>query len=179
MGSTATLISLDEYLNTSYEPDKEFVDGVLVRRNVGTQLHGMLQNIVGAFFAPYRKSHRIRAFTETRLRVDTSGAHRVPDILVLEIPYQKGKVVRDVPAIVVEIKSPNDTFDEIVDKCFEYERMAVGNILVMDPDNKRAWLFHNGNVQLLTGLSIPLNLPRQQLTIDFPFAQMFAELDED
>jgi len=179
MGSTATLISVDEYLNTSYEPDREFVDGFLVRRNVGTQLHGMLQNIVGAFFAQYRKSHRIRAFTETRLRVDTSGAHRVPDIMVREIPYQKGKVVTDVPAIVVEIQSPNDTFDDIVGKCFEYEKLGVGNILVMDPDNKRGWLFQQGNLQLLTGSSIVLNLPRQQLTIDFPFAEMFAELDED
>jgi Uma2 family endonuclease len=166
MGSTATLISLDEYLSTSYEPDKEFVHGVLVGRNVGTQLHGMLQTVVVVF-------------TETRLRMDTSSAHRVPDVQVLEIPYKKGRVVTDVPAIVIEIKSPYDTFDEIVDKCFEYEKLAVGNILMMDPDNKRAWLFRHGDLQLLTGLSIGLNLPRQQLTIDFPFAQMFGELDED
>ncbi|HEV3199109.1 MAG TPA: Uma2 family endonuclease [Bryobacteraceae bacterium] len=179
MGSTATLISLDEYLDTSYEPDMDFVDGVLVRRNVGTILHGILQNIVGAFFLRYLKSHRIRACTETRLRVDTSGVYRVPDVLVLEIPYQKGKVVTDVPAVVVEIKSPKDTFDEIVDRCFEYEKLGVPNILVVDPDNKRAWLFQHGNLQLLSGLSTPLNLPRQQLTIDFPFAEMFAELDED
>ena len=179
MGTTATLISLDEYLNTSYAPDMEFVDGVLVRRNAGAQLHGMLQIIVGVFFAQYRKSHRVRAFAETRLRMDISGAYRVPDVMVVEIPYQKGKVVTDAPAVVVEIKSPDDTFDEIVNRCFEYEKLAVGNILTMDPDNKRAWLFQHGNLNLLTGDSIPLNLPRQQLTIDFPFAQMFAELDED
>jgi Uma2 family endonuclease len=105
MGTTATLISLDEYLNTSYAPDMEFVDSVLVRRNVGAQLHGMLQIIVGVFFAQYRKSHRVRAFAETRLRMDISGAYRVPDVMVVEIPYQKGKVVTDVPAVVVEIKS--------------------------------------------------------------------------
>jgi Uma2 family endonuclease len=179
MGSTATLISLDEYLDSSYEPDMDFVDGVLVRRNVGTILHGILQNIVGVFFAQYRKSHLIRACTETRLRVDTSGIYRVPDVLVLEIPYERGKAVTDVPAIVVEIKSPKDTFDEIVGRCFEYETLGIRNILVMDPDNKRAWLFQHGNLQILTGLSIGLNLARQQLTIDFPFAQMFAELDED
>lgn len=179
MSSTATLISVDEYLSSSYEPEMELVGGVLVRRNVGTLLHGMLQGIVVVFFAPYRKSHRIRACTETRLRVDITGVYRAPDVLVLEIPYQKGKVVTDVPAVVVEIKSPKDTFDEIVDRCFEYEKLGVGNILVMDPDNKRAWLFQHGNLELLNGLSIALNLPRQQLTIDFPFAQMFAELDED
>jgi len=33
----ATQVSLEEYLHTSYEPDMEYVDGVLVGRNVGTQ----------------------------------------------------------------------------------------------------------------------------------------------
>jgi Uma2 family endonuclease len=179
MGSTATLISLDEYLSTSYEPDMEFVDGVLVRRNVGAQIHAKEQATIAIFFGQYRKSHRISVFTAVRLQVEAGDRYRIPDVLVLEVPYQKGKVVVDVPAVVVEIKSPNDTFDEIVDKCFEYENLAVANILVMDPDNKRAWLFRHGNLELLTGLSIALNLPRQQLTIDFPFAQMFAELDED
>ena len=180
MGSTATLISLDEYLNTSYEPDMDFVDGALVRRNVGTQLHGLLQTIVVVYFGQYRKSHGIKVFTETRLLVDAaSRRHRVPDVMVLNSPYSKGKVVVDVPAIVVEIKSPDDTFDDIVDRCFDYEKLRVGNILVMDPDNKRAWLFNQGNLQLLADMSIHLNLHQQKDTIDFPFAQMFAELDEE
>jgi Uma2 family endonuclease len=180
MSSTATLVSLDEYLNTSYEPDREFVDGVLVRRNMGTQLHSLLQGLVVLFFGQYQKSHQIKIFPEARLLVDRdTKTHRIPDVLVLEIPYKKGKVVMDVPAIVVEIKSTNDTFDDIVGKCLEYEKLGVANILVLDPDHKRAWHFQHGNVQLLAGLSIELTLPRQQLTIDFPFAQMFAELDED
>jgi hypothetical protein len=32
-------VSVEEYLNTSYDPDVEFVDGVLVQRNVGDWLH--------------------------------------------------------------------------------------------------------------------------------------------
>jgi Uma2 family endonuclease len=84
--------------------------------------------------------------------------------------------VTDVPAIIVEIKSPDDTFDDIVDRCFDYEKLTVGNIVVMDPDNKRVWLFQQGNIQLLTGDTVRLMLSRQ--AIDFPFAQLFAELDE-
>jgi hypothetical protein len=29
------VVALEEYLRTSYDPDVEFVDGVLVERNVG------------------------------------------------------------------------------------------------------------------------------------------------
>ena len=177
MAATSTLVSLDEYLNTAYEPDRDFVDGVLLERNVGTQRHGMLQALLAMFFGQYRKSHRITVFTETRLLVDAaSGRHRIPDFMVLEAPYSQGKVVTDVPAIIIEIKSPDDTFDDVVDRCFDYEQLTVGNIVVMDPDNKRAWLFQQGNLQLLTGATIQLNVGRQ--VIDFPFSQLFAELDE-
>jgi Uma2 family endonuclease len=175
MATTAALVSLDEYLNTSYEPDMEFVDGMLVERNVGTQRHSLLQGFVVSYLHQYRKSHRIRVFPEVRLQV-AARCHRVPDVLVLETPYNHGKIVTDVPAITVEIKSPSDTFDDIVDKCLEYEALGVRNILVMDPDHSRAWLFEQNNLRLLTGSSVQLNL--SQTTLDFPFAEMFAELDE-
>jgi Uma2 family endonuclease len=177
---TGTLISLDEYLNTSYEPDMEFANGVLVRRNVGTPLHGWLQAILAGYFRQFRNSHRIRTFTEARMLVDAATSrYRIPDVMVLEIPYQKGKVVVDAPAIVVEIKSPDDTFDGIVDKCFEYDSLSIPNIVVMDPENRRGWLFRQGGLQLLTGGTVGLSLPQQHKTIDFPFDQMFGELDED
>jgi len=175
MGSIATLVSLDEYLNTAYEPDREFVDGFLVERNEGTQRHSLLQSLVIMYFGQHRKSHGLKVFTEARLQVG-ARRHRIPDVLVLEIPYNQGKIVTDIPVITVEIKSPDDTFDEIVDKCFEYENLGVGNILVMDPDNRRAWLFEQNSLRALPGASIELHL--RQSTIAFPFAEMFAELDD-
>ena len=146
-----------------------------MERNVGTLPHSVLQGLVILHFGLFRKSYRIRVCCEARLQV-RAGRYRIPDVLVLERPYQNGKVVTDVPAITVEIKSPDDTFDYIFDKCVEYEALGVRNILVMDPDNRRAWLFEQNNLRLLTGNSVPLNL--SQSTLDFPFAEMFAELDE-
>lgn len=48
MKNPAVLVSPDEYLNTSYKPDMDYVDGVLVRRKVGTQLNGC--ELTMAFF---------------------------------------------------------------------------------------------------------------------------------
>jgi len=98
--------------------------------------------------------------------------------MAVETPFQKGKVVVDTPASVVEIKSPDDTFDDIMDRCFDYENLGVINILVMDPDHKRAWLFDHGDVRLLTGNSVSLSL-HERPAIAFPCRQMFAELDEE
>ena len=47
----------------------------------------------------------------------------------------------------------------------------------MDPDHERAWAFHQGSLQLLAGASLSLDLER--ITIDFPFAQLFAEMDDE
>jgi Uma2 family endonuclease len=180
VSTSSTQVSVEEYLNRTYEPDRDLVDGVVLERNVGTQRHSILQAILTIFFGQFRKSHRLSVFPEARLLVDAaSGRHRIPDVMVLEVPYTNGKVVVDVPAIVVEIKSPDDTFDDLVDRCFDYQKLGVGNIVVMDPDNKRAWLFQQGDLQLLAGAPIRLHLFRKEFTIDFPFSQMFAELDDD
>ena len=175
MATTSAPVSLDEYLNTSYEPDMEFVDGALVERNVGSLSHSVLQAVIVLYLGKFQESHQIRVCTAGRLRID-SERHRIPDVLVLERPYHRGKVVTDIPAITVEIKSPDDKFDDIIDKCFEYETLGVRNILVMDPDHRRAWLFEQDTLRALPGASVDLHL--RQSTIDFPFAQMFAELDE-
>lgn len=174
--STVALVSLDEYLNSSYEADMEFVGGVLVERNVGTMSHSLLLTQVILHFGQLPDSYRLQVLPSVRLRIDDNHV-RVPDVLVLEEPYQVSKVVTDVPVITVEIKSPDDKFDDIVDKCFEYEALGVRNILVMDPDHRRTWLFEQSSLRLLTGTSQSLQLSHG--TLDFPFSEMFAELYED
>jgi Uma2 family endonuclease len=173
---TVALVSLEDYLSTAYEPDRDFVDGVPLERHSGTQRHGLLQTFLILFFGQFIKSHRIAVFTETRLRVDAdTGRHRVPDVMIVEAPYTRGKIVTDVPAIVLEIKSPDDTFDDILDRCFDYEKLTVANIIVMDPDNKRAWTFKNGALHLASGV---VQLPLADSLVAFSLPELFAELDE-
>jgi Uma2 family endonuclease len=131
--------------------------------------------IAGCRLHESSKSHRLHVLTSVRVRID-DRRYRVPDLTVLERPYQQGDFVTDVPAVTVEIKAPEDTFDYVMDKCFEYQAFGVPNIVLMDPDNRRAWLFEQNNLRLLTGSSVQLNL--SQGPLDFPFGEMFAELDE-
>ena len=44
-----TLISVEDYLASSYEPDCDFVDGHIEERNVGELSHSMVQPRVGAY----------------------------------------------------------------------------------------------------------------------------------
>ncbi len=170
-----TLISLEEYLHTSYEPDAEYADGVLIRRNVGTQLHGLLQSFIIVFLSEFRLRYRYEVFTECRLLMDpATGRHRIPDVMVLEEPYTMGKVATDVPAIVLEIKSPDDTLDEMNDKCLEYATLGVPNIVVLDPDYKRQYVFTNRALQLVE--SVVLHLPRSGAELPLPMDRLFSGL---
>jgi Uma2 family endonuclease len=171
-----TLVSLNEYLHANYDPDMEYVDGVLVERNVGTQAHSLLQTLVAAYLTQFRKAHKISVFTECRLFMSTTGRYRIPDIMVVEHPYAKGRVVTDVPAAVIEIKSPDDTLDEVVEKCLEYSALGIPNIVLLDPDHKRQYRFENQSLRLVSALS--LELPKSGATVPFPGADLFAELDD-
>ena len=40
-------ISLQEYLATSYRPDRDYVDGAVLERNLGEREHGAIQTFLG------------------------------------------------------------------------------------------------------------------------------------
>ena len=76
------LISVEEYLNTSYRPDVEYVDGEIQERNLGEFDHGDLQLALGTLFRIREQAWSIRAVVETRVQVAPTR-FRVPDVCVL------------------------------------------------------------------------------------------------
>jgi hypothetical protein len=48
-------ISAHEYLNSSYHPDMEYVDGVLVERGVPTVAHSLMQLILCVYLDAFRE----------------------------------------------------------------------------------------------------------------------------
>lgn len=79
---------------------------------------------------------------------------RIPDVTVLRLPYTSGRIAVDVPLVVVEVKSPDDTFDDIMEKCFEYATLGVSYILVFDPDHRRMYHFTNSNLIMTLAVNV-------------------------
>ena len=67
--ATGTMVSLEEYLATAYEPDCDFVDGDLEERNLGEWDHSRLQTKIAAYFFAQYEAQGMRVVTELRLRV--------------------------------------------------------------------------------------------------------------
>src|SRR3954463_5777477 len=98
------LISVDEYLSTSYDPEVEYVDGVLVERSGGDWLHSLIQsNLIFHFRRKYPK-----AYTVPELRSQTrTTRYRLPDVCVL-LEAPKTKFLWDAAFLAIEILSEDD-----------------------------------------------------------------------
>ena len=163
-----------QYLFSSYHPDRELVGESLVERNLGTPLHSLLQLIVGAYLRTVCRGSYV--FVEARLLANSvARTYRIPDVMVVERPLTPGRAIVDVPAVVIEIKSPDDTLDAILGKCLEYAELGVPNIVILDPDHARQFVFEDKSLRLVDEATI--SLPKAGHTFPLP-ASMFAELEE-
>jgi Uma2 family endonuclease len=133
--SNATLVSVDEYLATSYHPDCDFVDGQLVERNERTKDHSKLQREVLAWFRERRRELRLTAFPEQRVQV-AQRRFRVPDVCVLPVPEPDEQIFTQPPHICVEVLSPKDTFPKLQERLDDYLAMGVPNIWLLDPASR-------------------------------------------
>ena len=141
---STVLVSLEEYLNTAYSPDREYVDGAIVERNVGERPHSSVQsNLI--FFLRQRNS-RIFVYPEQRVRTVPGRRSRVPDVCVnLEKPDTD--VLETPPFIVVEILSRRDEMSDVLEKLEEYAAFGVPYIWVIDPRRRRAFTYENGRLE--------------------------------
>lgn len=130
--SVATLISLDEYLRTSFEPDCDYVDGEVVERNVGKRRHGRAQARITIWFGQQEQTLRLETITELRVQVGR-GKVRIPDVVVAEIPIPDEEVITTLPYLCIEIMSPDDTMADMQDRIDDYLEFGVPNVWVIDP----------------------------------------------
>src|ERR1700730_11039305 len=131
------LLSVEEYLNTAYDPDVEFVDGVLVERNVGDWLHSLIQSNV--LFALRRRYPHLKVVAELCSSV-TGTRYRLPDVCVLQAA-PKTKYLLDAAFLVVEVLSESDVMSVVIEKLKEYAAKGVPNIWLIDPRLQVMWVY--------------------------------------
>lgn len=133
-----TLISVDEYLRTSFDPDCDFVEGEVLERNVGKRRHSYAQIRIGAWFVHRQQDLRLEPMTELRMRVGPNKI-RIPDVLVSEMPLPDEEVFTSPPYLCIEVMSPDDTMASLQDRLDDYLHFGVPNVWVVDPWKHRGW----------------------------------------
>ena len=135
MTTVASFISLQEYLQTSYSPDREYIDGEIVERNAGKGKHSYTQGKTYAKLSDSLKD--LLVLPEQRLQV-TAARVRVPDVCVVR---ELVDTVTEPPFLCVEVLSPEDRWSRTNNLISDYQNMGVPCVWVIDPWSSRAWIF--------------------------------------
>ena len=182
---TLPLVSVDEYLNRTYWPDVEFIDGVLVEKGMPTVFHQLLSIILIVWFRTYEVQFRVKALADVRTQIIERARYRLPDVLLFSIPVRLGKVLTVVPEVVIEILSPDDRQRENLARFRDYETLGVPYIIQMDPEEHVAHRYQRGSLirTEFHSLSLPgrADMPFDSEALFSQLRQEIAEanLDED
>jgi Uma2 family endonuclease len=166
--ATGTLVSVEEYLSTSYRPDREYIDGVILERNLGEYDHSNMQRVLGGYFYVHWRDWKVQALPEQRVQVKLTR-YRVPDLCVVLEPGPFDQIFTEPPFICIEILSKEDTVERLQERIDDYLNFGVPYVWVINPRSLRAFVHTaEGNYEAKDGILRTVNPD-----IVIPLAELF------
>jgi Uma2 family endonuclease len=152
--SSATSISVREYLTSRYSPDRDFVDGRVEERNVGEHDHAAVQAALILWFGQRQNEWNIEVLPEQRIRVSPTK-FRVPDVCLVSLDEPVEQILTKPPLACIEILSPEDTLRRMQERVDDYRTFGVANIWVLDPATQRGYDCRSSGFLGATDFAIP------------------------
>ncbi len=167
------LLTMAEYLQTSFRPDCDFVDGRVEERTLGETEHGLLQMEVGFWFRSRRAEWKVRVIAELRTRVGASRV-RIPDITVAYDDAAISEQVRVTPPLIaIEILSPQDRLPRVLVRLEDFWKMGIKNVWLLDPAERVAFVYAEAGLKRVETSKLEV----EQTPIYLDLVQVFAGLD--
>jgi Uma2 family endonuclease len=167
--ASAIHIPVSEYLETSFRPDREYVDGEVRERNVGQWEHARVQLLLAGWLMNYEAAWDVMASTEQRVQVSPMRV-RIPDLVVLR-PGTQRRVLDRPPLLVIEILSPDDTYSDLQERCDDYRRMGSETVWIVDPSTRSGRMCIDNR---WVGTE-RLEVPGSPIYVDLP--ELFSHID--
>jgi Uma2 family endonuclease len=168
--AAAVRIPLSEYLQTTYRPDCEYVDGEVRERNVGKFEHARIQALLAMWFGQHEKQWSAIVVTGQRVRVAERRV-RIPDVALIA-PGTHPDVLTEAPILAVEILSPDDSYSDMEERAADYLSMEIRAVWIIDPKTRtgrmrigEAWI-----------AARRLDVPGMAIYVELP--DVFRSLDE-
>lgn len=145
--ATAQLISVDEYLHTSFEHDAEYVEGRIVYRPLPTNSHSGMQGFLVYCLTTMRNELGVWPWPEQRIQTRSDPPHfRVPDVCVTNGRPDE-EILTTPPFLCIEILSPGDSALELRAKIDEYLEFGVSYVWVIDPIARTGEVYTLGAIE--------------------------------
>ena len=168
----SNLVSVEEYLNTTYRPDVDYVDGEIEERNLGEFDHGDLQSAINALLRAHQKEWDVRVVVETRTQVSPTR-FRVPDVCIVSAALDRERIIRTPPLLCVEVLSPRDTFKAMRKRVQDFFDMGVKDVWIFNPETRTAHACtpstmteHRTGILRVPGTRIELSIEQAFATLD-------------
>jgi Uma2 family endonuclease len=117
---------------------EEYVDGRIVERNLGAVEHGHCQTRTVLFLLNNHKA----MWSAVSCRVQMTPTRiRVPDVVCVDGAMPEGSVIEQPPFLVVEVLSPDDRADDVLDKVDDYLSFGVPFVWVVNPRTRRGYVY--------------------------------------
>ena len=148
--TTAQLVSVEEYLHTSFEYDAEYVEGKIVYRSLPQLNHSDMQGSLYSALRAEGRSRGYKVWPELRIRTRHDPARfRVPD-LCMTLGKPDEQILTSPPFLCIEILSPEDSALELRVKIDEYLAFGVPYVWVIDPVSKTGEIYSGDRVEKIT-----------------------------
>ena len=168
--TSGTLASVTEYLAKTYHPDREYVDGVAVERNLGERDHSALETELIICLGSLRRRLGIHVFAEQLVQV-SKDRFRVPDITVEAGAKPTELIFTTPPFLCIEVLSKDDSLVQMKRRVDDYLTFGVPYVWLIDPRERQAWSCTREKTIEVAGA-----LTTSSPEILVPLAEMFSSL---
>jgi Uma2 family endonuclease len=144
--ATAVFVPLNEYVDTVYRPDREYIDGEVVERNVGELDHSRFQMLLSHYLFSREKKWGIVVLPEQRVQVKATR-FRVPDITVVAGSLPTTPILQGPPFLCIEILSKGDSMDDVQERIDDYLTFGVSHVWVVNPRKLRAFHYTRDGIK--------------------------------
>ena len=168
-------VSVEEYLHTVYEPDMDYVDGVLEDRNLGEFDHSRVQRALLLSLVKSEKEYGYYVIQETRTQIGPTR-YRVPDTCVLPRNDLPKRIIRNAPILCVEVLSPEDRLPRMIAKCNDYLGMGVPEVWIIDSEKRTVSVLGQDGARREVSDGV-LRLPGTPVEVQLQ--DLFADLGEE
>jgi Uma2 family endonuclease len=159
--------TIEQYLHTSYHPDREFVDGMVIERNLGTRTHSRLQGALIGYLHARSKEWAVEVFPGVRVQVSPARI-RVPDLSVTKLSQIQGEIFTAPPHLCIEVLSADDTMDYILEKIDDYLHFGVPYVWIINPRLRKGYIATKAGIVeaesgILTTIDPAIQVPVSEL----------------
>jgi Uma2 family endonuclease len=136
----STGLSVDEYLDRSFDPECELLGGETRPKPLGTGKHSKMEKRLTRLLEQFYGELRV----QFELSIIVGSDILIPDVVVLatDSPLMHRDVLNEPPLLCVEVLSPSQRVGEMLVKCERYREFGVPFCWVLDPVGNRAWEYH-------------------------------------